>query len=204
MSKRDLDAALLAWKSARPAHIDIDVRERDSQVKQIFDKTSHWLTLTVTNRGSRQVDHLRMAIRRYDAADKEEAERWCSEAAKRPDEDERQHCDVLSGRMAGLKFWNSYEPAPDSSTGKCPENFEAQPIAVSLSTKLQSVLSDEAEEYGATTADVLAAVSTVMIASALAAEVPREQLLALVGAHYDRYKDLAADYQATTKEDKPS
>lgn len=52
----------LKWPGPAPAHIDLRVGERKNEVKTLFDKRSHWLTMSVTNRGKRPVRDLRVAI----------------------------------------------------------------------------------------------------------------------------------------------
>ena len=52
----------LLWPGTRPAYIDLVVRERKSEVKALFDKRSHWLTLSFTNRGTRAVEKLTLEV----------------------------------------------------------------------------------------------------------------------------------------------
>lgn len=52
----------LTWPGRRPAHIDVVARERKSEVKDLFSKRSHWLTLSIENRGTRPVSSLRLEV----------------------------------------------------------------------------------------------------------------------------------------------
>ncbi len=65
---RDIE---LEWEIPRPEHIDVIVRERDSQVRRGTANYSHWVTLTVHNRGQRAVEHLRVKVSRFDSDGKE-------------------------------------------------------------------------------------------------------------------------------------
>lgn len=49
----------LEWAISRPAHIEVEVRERQSQVKQMFNGPSHWLVLEYHNRGKRPIRGLK-------------------------------------------------------------------------------------------------------------------------------------------------
>ena len=57
----------LEWTRDRP-HIQVVVRERQSQVKQLFDTPSHWLVLDYENQGKRPIRGLKARFTWFDAS----------------------------------------------------------------------------------------------------------------------------------------
>ncbi len=59
----------VTWEFTQPAHLDVEVYERESRISSGFREQMHFLTLAAYNQGTRSVQHLRLKVTWFDAQD---------------------------------------------------------------------------------------------------------------------------------------
>lgn len=59
----------LTWEFEQPAHLDVEIYERESRLTDGIRERMHFLTLAARNQGRRSVQHLRLKVTWFDAQD---------------------------------------------------------------------------------------------------------------------------------------